>query len=316
MDIGTTASPVTEFTIAQKRAAGGVHVRAAGDVARAVFYDPAGRPVPRDLQRKLEKACVGQDFARATPEAAGTIERLTMAEWAYLEHLARQVQAPAIRAAGLTVAVEVQAWPVLRHWLDRLGCQVVAEGGRVRLALDPMEATWRLGDAPPEAMVTLEVWLGLRGAPGGEVAIPVTAPRAVEELLRRAGRQPVRVRQADWHTGDPLLAMGRLLEWMVLEHMTEADVLGSLPAAHTAVRVVDCPWEAKGRVMRRLLEACEGSVVDMVDGLRIQEESGWALLLPDPDEPVYRIYTEAADPAGAEELAEAYVGRVRDLQAQ
>lgn len=316
LDIGTTASPVTEFTIAAQGAAGGIHVRAAGDQARVVFYAPQGRPVGRDLQRKLEKACSTQDFHRAHPEAAGTVERYMQAEWLYLEHLSGQVQANAIRAAGLTVQVHGECWPVLRRWLERLQCRVVSDDARVRLELDPMEGTWRLCGASADAMLALEVWLQLRRPQAGEqvTPIPVTAPRAVEELLLRAGRRPVRVRQADWRPGDPLAAIGRLLEWMAEEHMTQSDVLGHLPAAHTALRTVSCPWEAKGRVMRRLLEEHADGVVEMVDGLRIQAGSGWALLLPDPDEPVYRVYTEAADDAGAASLADQYTQRVIELQ--
>lgn len=296
-------------------------MRAGGEQARAVFYDQAGRPVPRDLQRKLEKACASQDFRRATPEAAGTMERFTQAEWLYLEHLAGQVDVDAIRAAELTVALPGGAvWPVLHRWLERLRCHVVGVGGQVSLELDPLESTWRISGAGPEAMLALEVRLGLNrleAAVGGEaVPIPVTAPRGVEELLRQAGRQAVRVRQADWRPGDPLLAIGRLLEWMAAEHLTQRDVLGHLPPAHMAVRTVSCPWEAKGRVMRRLLEEHEGSVVDMVDGLRIQGPEGWALLLPDPDEPVYKVYAEAADGVRAAALAEQYSRRVRELQAQ
>ncbi|HLN63992.1 MAG TPA: hypothetical protein VK464_20945, partial [Symbiobacteriaceae bacterium] len=318
LDIETTASPVTEYTVSRLRAAGGIHVRAAGEQARVVFYDKGGRPVHRDLQRKLEKACASQDFRRASADGAGTIERCPEAEWLYLEHLAAQVNVAAVRAAGFRVQVEGPAvWPVLRRWLERLHCRSAGGGPQLRLYLDPLESSWRLSDATPEAMLALEVWLSMRSAAAGgeeEVPIPVTAPRSVEELLRQAGRRPVRVRQLDWRPGDPLLAIGRLLEWMAADHLTESDILGSLPRVYTAERTVTCPWEAKGRVMRRLLEEHADMPVDLVDGLRILQADGWALLLPDPDEPVYRVYTEADDLARAEALAEQYMQRVQALQ--
>jgi mannose-1-phosphate guanylyltransferase/phosphomannomutase len=79
------------------------------------------------------------------------------------------------------------------------------------------------------------------------------------------------------------------------------------------VRTVACPWEAKGRVMRRLLEEHVEGRIDLVDGIRIERLDGWALLMPDPDEPVYRVYTEADDAHGAEALAEEYSRRVSAL---
>ena len=318
MDVGVTASPVTEHAVAQQRAVGGIHVRYAGDQARVLFYDAGGRPVSRDLQRKLEQACTRQDYRRAAPEAAGTMDRLAQAEWHYLEHLTEQINARAVQQAGMCIALDGPTWPLLTRWLERLRCTLVETGGQARLSLDPLEGDWRLGDASPESMLALEVWLNIRRKDWHEetVPVPVTAPRAVEELLRGTGRRPVRVRQADWRPGDPLLSIGRLLEWMASEHLTERDVLGHLPASATAMRTVDCPWEAKGRIMRHLLEEHAEAAVDLVDGLRIQQGDGWTLLLPDPDEPIYRIYTEADDRVRAEALADQYTRRVRELLAR
>jgi mannose-1-phosphate guanylyltransferase/phosphomannomutase len=321
LDAGVTASPVTEFSIRRERAAGGFHVRWGRDQARVVFYDPQGQPAPRDLARKLEQACARQDYARATHETAGSIEPLGQAEWLYLEHLGEQVNGDAVRAARLAVELPGDAWSVLHRWLERLRCRMVDADGHLGVETDLLEGTWRLAGAGPETMLALDLWLSLRASDGaregdgaGEpVTIPVTAPRAVEELLRRRGRTPVRVRQADWRPQDPLLAIGRLLEWMAEEHLNARDVLEYLPRVSTATRMVACPWEAKGRVMRQLLEEQADGAVELIDGLRIDGPDGWALLLPDPDEPLYRVYAEADDANRAEALVEQYGRRVQEL---
>ena len=318
VDIGTTASPVTEYTIARQQAAGGMHVRWSGDQARVVFYDGHGRPATRDLQRKLEQACARQDFPRAAPEAAGSVERMTQAEWLYLEFLQTQIDVKAIYSAGISVEIEGEAWPALRRWLERLRCDRTGDvlDRRLRILLDPLEAAWRLAGYSPEAMLSLDVWLSTTGESGPVVPIPATAPGALEAFLLQSGRHPVRVRQADWRSCDPLLGIARLLEWMALENLTEADVLDRLPVSATTVTIVACPWEAKGRVMRRLLEEHADATVDLVDGLRVRAAEGWALLLPDPDEPVYRVYTEAVDHDQAQALAVRYTRRLEELLAQ
>jgi len=318
VDIGDTASPVTEYTIARQQAAGGLHVRWSGDQARIMFYDGQGRPAARDLQRKLEQTCARQDFSRAAPDAAGSVERLTQAEWLYLESLQTQVDVDAIGRAGLGVVVGGQSWPLLRRWLERLRCDGAGQtpGRSLRVQMDPLEATWQLLGCSTEAMLALDVWLSAAGGSGPVVPIPVTAPWALEAFLERSGRHPVRVRQAEWRSCDPLLGIGRLLEWMAHENLTEMEVLDRLPASATTMTTVACPWEAKGRVMRRLLEEHADVAVELVDGLRLREADGWALLLPDPDEPVYRVYTEAADPDRAQALADRYTRRLQDLLAQ
>ncbi len=315
LDVGTTASPVTAFTVPQQGCAGGIHVRSHGQEARITFYDEAGSPAPGALQRSLERAVSRQDFHRAPPGVAGTVERFARAESLYLEHLAGLVDTRAAQGTALTVELDGPVWPVLHRWLERLPCRVVETGGSLRLGLDPLTATWRLGDAGPEAMLALEVWLHLQHAADAPAAVPVpvTAPRGLEVLLRAAGRTPVRVRRADWTPGDPLLSIGRLVTLAARERLTGADILSRLPPAYVASATVPCPWEAKGRVMRWLMEEHAGDLVDLVEGIRIEEERGWVLLLPDSDEPVYRVYAEGESPRAAEELAARHAARVRRL---
>ncbi|MFZ5817861.1 MAG: sugar phosphate nucleotidyltransferase [Bacillota bacterium] len=313
LDLGSTASPVTAYTTCDSAAPGGVHVRFDGQQARVVLYDGVGRPAGRSLQRKVEQAMARLDFPRATPEGAGEVERFPDAEERYLAWLAGQIDLEAIQAGRIGVSVAGADWPVLERWLP--GPAGPAEPQtQLALRIDPLEATWRLVGATPEQMLALELLLqGRRMRPGAALPLPVVAPRALERWLNEAGRPTLRVRQADWVPADPLLAIGSLLEWMAQEQLTPADVLARLPVAHTAEVTVACPWEAKGRVMRALLEEHGEGAVELIDGLRIRLEGGTALLLPDPEEPVYRIFAEGEGPAEAAALAERYSRRVREL---
>ena len=45
------------------------------------------------------------------------------------------------------------------------------------------------------------------------------------------------------------------------------------------------------RVMTERLRDREG---DVLDGIKVFDERGWAQLLPDPDEPIVHIYAEGA----------------------
>ena len=73
------------------------------------------------------------------------------------------------------------------------------------------------------------------------------------------------------------------------------------------------PWEQKGAVMRVLVEQSKGRDVDLVDGVRIHHPEGWALVLPDPDDPITRVTAEGDDKAAAERLADEYVRRIEQL---
>jgi mannose-1-phosphate guanylyltransferase / phosphomannomutase len=79
---------------------------------------------------------------------------------------------------------------------------------------------------------------------------------------------------------------------------------------------LECPWSAKGRVMRGLAEKFGGDEdAILTDGVKLNVEGGWILMLPDPDNPVFYVYAEPEGGNGArpKELMGEYVELVRSL---
>ena len=79
---------------------------------------------------------------------------------------------------------------------------------------------------------------------------------------------------------------------------------------------LECPWSAKGRVMRGLAEKFGGDPdAILTDGVKLNVEGGWILMLPDPDKPVFYVYAEpeGGNGAGPKELMGEYVELVRSL---
>jgi mannose-1-phosphate guanylyltransferase/phosphomannomutase len=54
--------------------------------------------------------------------------------------------------------------------------------------------------------------------------------------------------------------------------------------------------------MRVLTERLRDRNVDLLDGIKVFDERGWAQLLPDPDEPLVHIYAEGATEEASAEL--------------
>jgi mannose-1-phosphate guanylyltransferase/phosphomannomutase len=66
---------------------------------------------------------------------------------------------------------------------------------------------------------------------------------------------------------------------------------------------VPTPWAVKGAVMRTVVSAAGGREVDTTDGVRVvEDEGGWALVLPDPSEALTHVWAEGRDPAQATDL--------------
>jgi mannose-1-phosphate guanylyltransferase/phosphomannomutase len=71
--------------------------------------------------------------------------------------------------------------------------------------------------------------------------------------------------------------------------------------------MVDCPWEAKGAVMRMLLNRNLHRQVEKIDGLKIHLGEGeWVHLSPNPEKPRFELVAEAADDERARQLVVEY----------
>ncbi len=112
---------------------------------------------------------------------------------------------------------------------------------------------------------------------------------------------------------DGAAAMVKLLELLALEGVPLSKVVDGLPSVHIAHETVVTPWEQKGTVMRTLVELSKDREVDLIDGVKVHHDDGWALALPDPEEPVTHIWAEADSDAAARRLAQEYARRIRQL---
>jgi len=184
--------------------------------------------------------------------------------------------------------------------------------------------------------------LALKTHKGGAIAVPVTQSCIFERIASYHGGQVVRTKAdpstlmaaatrdevilAGDGTGnfiipefqpaiDGIIAFAKLLEYLAIHRMKLSEAVAQVPPYHTASRNVDCPWDAKGKVMRLLNERYKESKTKQVDGIKIElGECDWALVLPDPDRPLCRVYCEGASPDRAQELVEEYSHVVEELQ--
>ncbi len=183
-----------------------------------------------------------------------------------------------------------------------------------------------------------------RGDSGARVAVPFSATSGVEEVCQRYHAQAIRTRAdagslmeaagtdpeltfaGDVDGGfifprflpafDAMLALGKLLELLAVTGQTLGEVCARVPRYYRAYLQVDCPWEQKGLVMRRLHEETRDLSVEQLDGLKIHVPAGWALVLPDVSGPVFHVRAESRDQATADALVHQYAQEIQRLQAE
>ena len=222
-----------------------------------------------------------------------------------------------------------------------LGARIDAGGERLWL----VDGTGRKLSGTAAAAVFME--LALRGQPGYPatcaVAVMANQPTVFEQIAARHGAQVCRtkidphdlmVTAADggvilafsgagefivpsFHRLiDAMFPVAKMLEFLATQQTTLADVIAELPPHHVAQKRVPCPWEQKGMVMRLLNEQYREHIIAQADGLQIRlDDHNWVLIVPESDEPVFSIYTEASSDEDAAVLADRYARVIEGLRA-
>lgn len=377
-DLGTLAMPVTRYAVTALGVNGGIQVRLSPNRPTDVlleFVDENGLNIAKSMERSIENAFFGEDFARARLEQVGDAAFVPRLIRQYLEGVLQSASIEAIQKANLKIVANYDAGTLsllLPTLLERLGCQVIngnqmdenAEGRPKTLkeilsALDfiaqqVVKAKADLGivvDNNAERLILVDEkgqlvrdeqflallsMMVLKYTTGETIAVPVTAPRIIEEMAKEYHRKVIRTKadprslmekvaqERIFPTSngkdsfqpafDALISLVKILELMAKEGARLSDLIQMIPPIYTAQREVVCPWEEKGRIMRNLFEENKDRNLELIDGLKVFHDEGWALVLPDAAEPVFRVYSESTSQEEADALTEMYMGRITELQ--
>ncbi|EFH89515.1 mannose-1-phosphate guanyltransferase [Ktedonobacter racemifer] len=344
------------------------------------LFDQNGLDINKTTERKIENLFFREDYRRVYLDEIGAIEVLSNAEVTgrYLEGFNSIVDYEAVRKRKFQLVVDYahsSTIQLLPQIFNKLGCEVIVlntttddsstgpvddEGRSMqRLAAVTSALNTDMGiriDAGGERislvddrgrvldgmkMLAVMASLYLRAHRGGTVAVPVTAPSALQHIAKRydgyiqhtkvlshalmtaASREGV-VMVGDGRGGfvfpalqpafDGMLAIAKLLELLSTFDMRLSEVVDDLPSYYMSTTHVTCPWEHKGKVMRILSEQYRERRAKPIDGIKIDLGSEWVLVLPDADNPLFHVVAESVSSEQAQALAEKYARVVTGLQ--
>src|SRR5918998_907437 len=301
-DLGAAHAGVVRHDVLAGKSSAGAHVRAGEDPddVEILFFSSDATPMTESDQRSVEKVFVREEYRRAyTPDVGDLI------------------------FPGRAV----------EQYVERLGCVVGPSSEDVQFVDDRGEFV------PPDVMLAC---LMDRLHPA-KVVLPINLSHGYTELVEsgggtvessRTGLGNVAIKAAGVGADLASLADGRYIFpaflpapdcFMTLARALEA--FGDEPLSQTRAKFgerfgnvarerLECPWAAKGRVMRGLAEKFGGDPdAILTDGVKLNVEGGWVLMLPDPDNPVFYVYAEPEGGNGAHprELMGEYVELVRSL---
>jgi mannose-1-phosphate guanylyltransferase/phosphomannomutase len=112
---------------------------------------------------------------------------------------------------------------------------------------------------------------------------------------------------------DAVMTAGAIARLLTETDRRLDDVVAGLPEHHLMEASVSCPSTLKGAVMREVASSVSGLEVEMTEGIRVERDTGWALVLPDPAEPLVHVFTEGSDASSSHALLAEYTGLVEGV---
>ncbi|OPZ93233.1 MAG: D-glycero-alpha-D-manno-heptose 1-phosphate guanylyltransferase [Firmicutes bacterium ADurb.Bin419] len=186
-----------------------------------------------------------------------------------------------------------------------------------------------------DMFISLTSLISFKTNPGSKVVVPITAPSIIETIAEKYDGKVVRTKTSPQAVMeqmlnynlfknrenmnqfllnfDALAGLIKILEFFCVKNTTLTETLKEIPDFYISKKKIFCPWELKGRVMRTLITEKNGEKVELLDGVKFIFENGWALVLPDADLPLCRVYSEGDTPNVAEVISEKYIDKIKTI---
>lgn len=254
---------------------------------------------------------------------------------ALLRKLGCQVVKPDLPATEDTLVLRAQHEDMMSYYTRReqANLGVIIEKNGDRMVLFDEQGT-PITDDELMAMIS---YILLKFTQGKTLAIPVTVPKVVGEMAREYDGEVIWSRANNpgnllgsisdervFYDGDELpefqvlcdavTALVKILELMASHELTLSQLISTMPPYYMEKQEVHCPDEKKGQVMRTLLDEYKDNRLELVEGVRIIEDEAWTLIVPDDEEPLFTIYTEASSQQRANELTRSYVEFINSMR--
>ncbi|HEX2924915.1 MAG TPA: mannose-1-phosphate guanyltransferase [Ruminiclostridium sp.] len=111
---------------------------------------------------------------------------------------------------------------------------------------------------------------------------------------------------------DPIEAFIRIIDYMAQSGMSLKSMVNMIPDFHVFKKEVKCPWSAKGKVIRAIIEENRNSV-ETKEGVKVLGEKGWVLVLPDAEKPICKVIGEGYTQEFAQEMTDVFVDKVKSI---
>lgn len=182
----------------------------------------------------------------------------------------------------------------------------------------------------------LNSYVTLKSKKISTLVVPVTASAAMEEIASICGAGFIRTKTSQnsileeyirtkedfsrreivityLMSLDAVSVSMLLINLMAENGISLSSLIEKLPKYFSVKQDVRCPWNLKCKVMRSLIEYNTSNSSELIEGINFNFQNGWALVLPDSEEPVCRILAEAKNEDDAYEISKFIISKIQAI---
>ncbi len=340
-DVGTISGNLTRFGIGYIGTEGALHcqaIAAEGSIINIQCWDKKGLWLSKKDQRTIENMLWREDFPRPNLGQLGGLTFVPDLINQYVINVAK-LYAPQLEGFRLKVRAvgQRELATLITQFLSKAGCVISNE--EPALTINIANEGWTIQDDEGTEL-TEERWWEVflhsqRLRDLRQVALPIHASSTVADAAKQHNLE------IKWTKTDPRswmeiaseLGNTQLEQDTEIEYFPYIEPLVSIGETLSCLRKIDqplsevcnprqtirlekqifCPWEGKGRVMRQLINKADPAKTNFLDGLKYYRDGGWVLVVPDGDEPIFHVLSEASTYEEADALSDYYADKIKNI---
>jgi mannose-1-phosphate guanylyltransferase / phosphomannomutase len=340
-----------------------------------VFLDNDGLDFSSAMGKNVERIFYKENFRRAHHKEPGSISELPQVFDFYREGFFRAIDREKLKKGFFKVVIDFSNSPagqILPGILNDLGCEVIGlnayideergpkkdedkPASLVQLAkivasleaqagfwLDPtaeevviVDETGMVYEKAELLMLMVTLLLGAGGR--GSLALPVSAPSAIELMSQGKGCSVRRTKSSEramieaalspevlmaasmdgkfafpkfQAAFDGMFTIAKTIELLATAGVPLSSILADVPRRTFLQTRVPCTWEMKGGIMRKMSEDSLDEEATFIDGIKVHFGEDWVLVLPDQYLPFVHIFAEAKQQKSAQRLLDEFRHKV------
>ena len=339
MDFTALTLPMLRSAIKTYGLAGGVYFHREDSSLTINLLDQNGANINRDSQRKIETAFTRDDFARCNPQEVRTIKTAGNFLPYYRRDVVQSVKSDLLHKKIVVDTSSQIVYNVCKDILLELGC-VVTEGtyvprGALGISIDSKGESAVLTDemgrtVHHEMYQAIIALITMKSEEGASVVMPVSSPDVLEEIVVKYNGKVIPTKSSDSDIMDKIIenrlfdqfilrydaiyGFVKILDFLCRQGMELCRLVDEIPDFYMERREVTCPVNAKGRIIQRLAKEYQNGKTEMTEGIKIYQDNGWVLVIPDAKDPSFQLTAQGFDEEYASELCDIFADKIKQIE--